>query len=102
MKDWPGWDYVLLGELRSGYEKRLPQIIDAIYQTKGDTPIVNPKLFKVEPRWGGRLKFVHVVRSAMSRLRKRGMVEHIGTIHSGIYRITRKGLDRLEALERNL
>jgi len=85
------WDYIILSPLRLG-EADLSDIYVAIHDELRDGSI-NPRLFEIEPRWGGRPKYFHTVRSCLSSLRKRGMVERV---HRGRYRITDAGRKHLE------
>ncbi len=94
------WDYAILGALSDGKVQHLSEIYYAIDQTAMDgTPIINPQLFNIEPRWGAHPKFYHTVRSTMSSLRRRGMVERVGTGRTGRYRITDTGRKRLKEVE---
>jgi hypothetical protein len=88
------WDYVILSPLSQG-EKDLSEIYDVIDEVLRDGSI-NRRLFDIEPRWGARPKYFHTVRSTMSSLRKRGMVERVWR---GRYRITAAGRRRLEEVE---
>ncbi len=91
------WDYVVLVALRSGLEVDLSKIYDTIWQvTKEGSSVVNPELLETEPRWGERPKYYHSVRSAVSSLTKRKMIERISR---GKYQITEVGRKRLKELE---
>jgi chromosome condensin MukBEF MukE localization factor len=89
------WDYVVLQALSDEESMDLKDIYALIDKDLKDGSI-NPQLFNVDLRWGDRPKYTHVVRSTMSSLRKRGMVEHVGTGRTGRYRITAAGRQRLE------
>ena len=92
------WDYVVLGALRDGEPMNLKDIYALINEDlKGGS--INPQLFNVDFRWGDRPKYTHVVRSTISSLRKRGMVEHMGVGRTGRYRITDSGRQRSEEVE---
>jgi hypothetical protein len=92
------WDFVILWTLRDGEVHHLTEIYDTIDKDLKDGSI-NPQLFNVDFRWGDRAKYTHVVRSAMSNLKERGMVEHVGRGRTGKYRITDLGRRRLEEVE---
>ncbi len=92
------WDFVTLWPLRDGEVHHLSDIYDAIDKGLRDGSI-NPQLFNEDFRWGDRPKYTHVVRSTMSSLRKRGMVEHVGRGRTGKYRITDLGRTQLEEVE---
>ena len=101
MPDRIKWDYVILGALRDGelmFLKGIYALIDD--QLKGG--YINPQLFKVDGRWGDdRPDYTHVVRSTMSSLVKRGLVEHIGKGRTGKYLITDFGGKRLNEMEQD-
>ena len=91
------WDYVILVALRSGLEVDLSKIYDTIWQAvKEGSSVVNPELLEIEPRWGERPKYYHSVRSAVSSLTKRNMIERISR---GKYQITEVSRKRLKELE---
>ena len=91
------WDLVILGALRSGSEVALREVYDRIDEARSEgSLIISRQLFNIDPRWGERPKYCHVVRSAVSSLRKRGMVERLAR---GVYRITDAGRERLDVLE---
>ena len=92
------WDFVVLWALSDGESHHLSEIYDVIDKTLRDGSI-NAQLFNVDFRWGDRPKYTHVVRSTMSNLRKRGMVEHVGRGKTGKYRITDLGRTQLEEVE---
>ncbi len=92
------WDFVVLWALHDGEAHHLSEIYDDIDKALRDGSI-NPQLFNVDFIWGDRPKYTHTVRSTMSSLRKRGMIEHVGKGRTGIYRITDKGRKRLEEVE---
>ena len=90
MPDRIKWDYAVLGALRDGelmYLKCIYAIVDKVL--KGG--YINPQLFKVDGKWGDRPDYTHSVRSTMSSLKERGLVEHIGKGRTGKYRITNAG-----------
>jgi len=92
------WDFWVLAALRDGKPAHLKGIYAAIEALK-DGGYINPQLFKVDGKWGDRPDYTHVVRSTMSSLEKRGMVEHRGTGRTGMYRITDEGRKRLTKVE---
>ena len=92
------WDYVVLQALSDEESMNLKDIYDLIDGELKDGSI-NPQLFNVDLRWGDRPKYTHVVRSTMSSLRMRGMVEHVGTGRTGRYRITAAGRQRSKKIE---
>ena len=93
------WDFWVLGALRDDKPTHLKAIYTAIEALK-DGGYINPQLYGVDGRWGDRPKYTHIVRSTMSSLRKRGMVEHLGKgKRTGIYHITDAGAKYLEAIE---
>lgn len=99
---WP-WDFVVLQPLSDGKPMHLKGIYAAIEERRGKGGI-NEKLFKVDGRWGDRKDYTHRVRSTMNSLRKRGMVEHLGTgrtgkCRTGMYQITDKGQEYLTKIQ---
>lgn len=98
-KLWDGfWDFVVLQPLSDGKPMRLKSIYAALNE-EGRLVGIKEQLFKVNGRWGDRPDYTHVVRSTMSSLKKRGMVEHLGTARTGIYQITDAGRKRLTEVE---
>jgi len=92
------WDFWVLEALRDGKPANLKSIYSAIQALK-DGGYINPQLYGVDGRWGDRPNYTHVVRSTMNSLRKRDMVEHVGTGRTGVYRITDGGAKYLEEIE---
>ena len=93
------WDFWVLGALRDGRPAHLKGIYAAIESLRGGG-YIKPQSYKVDGRWGDRPNYTHVVRSTMSSLKKRGMVERLGTgKRTGVYRITDAGAKYLEAIE---
>jgi len=92
------WDRILLHllSLSDGEPKPLTYIYTAIGKD-GRKWGINPRLFDIEPRWGGRYRYCHTVRANMNSLKKLGLVDP-GTSR-GMYRITNKGRERLAKLE---
>jgi len=94
------WDFVVLYPLREGNPTPLKTIYASIGEGLKGGGYINPKLFKVDGRWGyDRPDYTHVVRSTMSNLRRRGLVEHRGKGRTGVYRITDAGTKYLEEIE---
>jgi len=92
------WDFVVLQPLSDGKPMHLKGIYAAIDKgLRGG--YINEQLFKKDGRWGDRPDYTHRVRSTMSSLEKRGMVEHLGTGRTGMYRITDAGRRRLTEVE---
>ncbi len=93
------WEQVVLISLRNGYKMSLQEIYAGIDALEGG--YINPKLRKVDGRWGYvRPDYTHVVRSTMSSLKKRGLVERLGEgKRTGVYRITDAGLKELSRIE---
>ena len=92
------WDFWILEALRDGKPAHLKSIYTAIQALK-DGGYINPQLYGVDGRWGDRPNYTHVIRSTMNSLRKRDMVEHVGTGRTGVYRITDGGLKELSRIE---
>jgi len=92
------WDFWVLAALRDGAPAHLKAIYAAI-ETLKDGGYISPQSYRVDGRWGDRPNYTHVVRSTMSSLKKRGLVERLGKGRTGIYRITNAGLKRLEEIE---
>ncbi len=92
------WDFVVLQPLSDGKPMHLKGIYAAI-DKQGRGGGIKEQLFKVDGRWGDRSDYTHVVRSTMSSLKERGMVEHLGTGRTGMYRITDAGRKRLTEVE---
>ena len=93
------WDFWVLGALRDGKPAHLKGIYDAVEALKNGG-YINPQLYGVDGRWGDRPDYTHIVRSTMSSLKKRGMVERRGTgKRTGVYRITDAGAKYLEEIE---
>ncbi|MBM2831832.1 MAG: hypothetical protein HW414_884 [Dehalococcoidia bacterium] len=100
MADKLAWDFVVLHPLRDGNPTHLKTIYTAIGEGLKEGGYINPKVFKVDGRWGDRPNYTHVVRSTMSSLKKRGMVERLGKgKRTGVYRITDAGAKSLEEIE---
>ena len=95
------WDQVVLIPLRN----RKPVSLKLIYAgiedgLKGKGDYINPQLYGSDGKRGGRPDYTHSVRSTMSSLKKRGLVEHIGKgKRTGVYRITDAGVKYLEDIE---
>ena len=93
------WDFWVLGALRDGRPAHLKGIYTAIEALK-DGGYINPHLYGVDGRWGDRPDYTHIVRSTMSSLKKRGLVERLGKgKRTGVYRITDDGLKELSRIE---
>jgi len=92
------WDFWVLGALRDVKPAHLKGVYTAVEALKGGD-YINPQLYGVDGRWGDRPNYTHVVRSTMNSLRKRDMVEHVGTGRTGMYRITDGGLKELSRIE---
>lgn len=93
------WDFWVLGALRDGKPAHLKDIYAAIEALK-DGGYIKPQSYEVDGRWGDRKNYTHVVRSTMSSLNKRGMVERLGKgKRTGVYRITDAGAKYLEEIE---
>jgi len=92
------WDFVVLQPLSHGKPMHLKNIYAAIDDRQGKGGI-NEKLFKVDGRWGDRRDYTHSVRSTMTSLRKRVMVEHLGKGRTGMYQITDKGQEHLSKIQ---
>jgi len=93
------WDFWVLGALRDGKPAHLKDIYVAVEALKGGG-YINPQLYGVDGRWGDRPDYTHIVRSTMSSLKKRGMVERLGKgKRTGVYRITDAGAKYLEEIE---
>jgi hypothetical protein len=92
------WDFWVLAALRNG-----PMRLKDIYALIENLPregYINPPLYGVDGRWGDRPDYTHIVRSTMSSLKKRGMVERRGIgKRTGIYCITDVGAKYLEEIE---
>ena len=93
------WNFWVWGALRDGKPTHLKAIYTAIEALK-DGSYINRQSYRTNGRWGERPDYTHIVRSTMSSLRKRGMVEHLGKgKRAGIYHITDAGAKYLEAIE---
>ena len=93
------WDFWVLGALRDGRPAHLKGIYAAIEALK-DGAYINPQLYGVDGRWGDRPDYTHIVRSTMSSLRKRGLVERPRKgKRTGVYSITDAGLKELSRIE---
>jgi len=93
------WDFWVLGALRDGRPAHLKGVYAAVETLKGGG-YVDPSSFGVDGRWGDRPDYTHVVRSTMSSLKKRGLVERLGKgKRTGVYRITDSGLKELSRIE---
>ncbi len=92
------WDFWVLGALRDGKPTQLKAIYTAIEALK-DGGYINRQSYRTNGRWGERPDYTHIVRSTMSSLKARGMVEHVGKGRTGVYRITNAGLERLGEVE---
>jgi hypothetical protein len=94
------WDFWVLSPLRDGKPAHLKDIYAAIEGLKKDGGYIPPQLYGVDGRWGDRPDYTHIVRSTMSSLKKRGLVEHLGKgKRTGVYRITDAGAKYLEEIE---
>ena len=93
------WDFWVLGALKDGRPAHLKDIYAAIKALK-DGGYINPQLYGVDGRWGDRPDYTHIVRSTMSSLKKRGLVERRGRgKRTGVYRITDGGVKELSRIE---
>jgi hypothetical protein len=93
------WDFWVLEALRDGRPAHLKGIYAAIEALK-DGGYINPQLYGVDGRWGDRPDYTHIVRSTMSSLKKRGLVERLGRgKRTGVYRITDGGVKELSRIE---
>ena len=93
------WDFWVLSPLRDGKPAHLKAIYSAIEALKYGG-YITPQWYKVDGRWGDRPDYTHIVRSTMSSLKKRGMVERLGKgKRTGVYCITDAGRQRLEKIE---
>ena len=93
------WDFWVLGALRDGKPAHLKGIYDAVEALKNGG-YINPQLYGVDGRWGDRPDYTHIVRSTMSSLKKRGLVERRGRgKRTGVYRITDGGVKELSRIE---
>jgi len=93
------WDFWVLGALRDGKPAHLKGIYAAVETLKG-SGYINPQSYAVDGRWGDRPDYTHIVRSTMSSLKKRGLVERLGKgKRTGVYRITDAGAKYLEEIE---
>jgi hypothetical protein len=94
------WDFWVLEALKGGKPAHLKDIYAAIEALKGEG-YINPQLYGVDGRWGDdRPDYTHVVRSTMSDLKKRGMVDRLGKgKRTGVYCITDAGAKYLEEIE---
>jgi len=88
------WDFVVLHPLSDGKPKHIKSIYLYIEEQRQHGGVIE-KLFEVDGRWGDRPDYTNVVRGIISSLKKRGMVEHLGTPRSGMYQITDAGRKRL-------
>ena len=98
MNEHEPWNFWVLGALRAARPTRLKDVyvdIDGLRGTGG----INLQSFKVDGRWGPRPNYTHIVRSTMSILKRRGLVEHLGKGRTGVYRITSAGLEELHRIE---
>ncbi len=94
------WDFIVLHPLRDGNPTHLKTIYAAIGEGLKEGGYINPKLFKVDGRWGyDRPDYTHIVRSTMSSWGKQGLVKHLGKGRTGVYRIIDAGQQRLEKIE---
>lgn len=93
------WDFWVLAALRGGKPTNLKSIYAAIQELPREG-YINPKLYGSDGRWGDRPDYTHIVRSTMSSLKKRGMVERRGKgKRTGLYCITDAGANYLEEIE---
>ena len=93
------WDFWVLGALRDGKPAHLKGIYAAVEALK-DGGYINPQLYGVDGRWGDRPDYTHIVRSTMSSLKERRLVERLGKgKRTGVYRITDAGAKYLEEIE---
>jgi len=77
----------------------LKEVYTFIEAFKGEG-YINPLLYSQDGRWGQRPDYTHVVRSTMSSLKNRGLVERIGKGNrTGVYQITDNGLAELFRIE---
>ena len=94
------WDQVVLVPLGSGKPVSLKEIYADIEAGLKGGGYINPKSFGVDGRWGDRPDYTNIIRSTMSSLKKRGMVERLGKgKRTGVYRITDAGAKYLEEIE---
>lgn len=93
------WDFIILAHLKSGKPIHVKEIYAEINAQGRDAFYIKPELYSVDGRWGDRPDYTNIVRSTVSNLKKRGMVEHLGRCRSGMYRITDAGLKRLGEIE---
>lgn len=93
------WIFWVLAALRDGRPTDLESIYAVIETLKGGG-YINPSLYGVDGRWGGRPDYTHTVRSTMNILKKRGLVERLGKgKRTGVYQITDKGREELSRIE---
>lgn len=93
------WNFWVLAALRDGAPAHLKAIYVAIETLRGGD-YINPRLYGKDGRRGDRPDYTHIVRSTMSSLKKRGLVERLGKgKRTGVYRITDSGAKYLEAIE---
>ncbi len=94
------WCWLLLGILKeSGGVATLAHTYrrietDITGQKEGESPIIDPRLFRHNLKYGDRPIYQHTVRGCLSLYEKQGLVERIGR---GTYRITEAGLRRLDS-----
>jgi len=85
------WNWVLLDALRSRHgEADLSDIYEFIESMGPD--FLPSRLFEEDLRWGRRPVYQHTVRSILSDLKQRGLVEWVAR---GRYRLTDTGKARL-------
>lgn len=94
------WDFIVLAQLQRGEPVHVKQIYAVINENGCDAFYIKPELYGVDGRWGDRPDYTNIVRSTMSSLKKRGLVERLGKgKRTGVYRITDAGRKRLEEVE---
>ena len=94
------WDFIVLVHLGGGEPVHVKEIYTEINEQGKEAFYIKPELFKVDGRWGDRKDYTNIVRSTMSSLKKRGMVERLGKgKRTGVYRITDDGLKELSRIE---
>lgn len=101
--DHMSWKQLLLVILGGGKPVGTPVRLKDIYSEleewvadakEGDNiELVNPTLFRVDPRYGDRSKYTHTVRAALTSLVRAGYVKRI---QRAVYSLTPKGRQRLD------
>jgi DNA-binding PadR family transcriptional regulator len=98
------WDWLILGILADSHHlvtlaDLYKRIEDQYHEMLGDkTQLINPTLLDINSAYGDRPKFQHTVRAALSIYNKKGWVEHV---EKGVYRLTDRGLARLQWVKNN-